>query len=75
MGNEDHVRGLFGDRVESLELRRQTYVERSVSPEAYLELFRTTFGPLIALRTALADDPERAHALGRRTTALLARRR
>ena len=28
-GNEEHVRGLFGDRVDSLELTRQSYVERS----------------------------------------------
>jgi ubiquinone/menaquinone biosynthesis C-methylase UbiE len=62
-GAEDHVRGLFGHRVESLDMARRTYVECSASPAAYRELFETTFGPVIALRSALADDPERAAAL------------
>jgi 2-polyprenyl-6-hydroxyphenyl methylase/3-demethylubiquinone-9 3-methyltransferase len=64
-GEEGHVRDLFGDRVASLELTRRTYVERSPSPEAYVELFRTTFGPIVALREHLAGDPERAAQLDR----------
>jgi ubiquinone/menaquinone biosynthesis C-methylase UbiE len=64
-GEEGHVRDLFGDRVASLELTRRTYVERSASPEAYVELFRTTFGPIVALRDQLAGDPERAAQLDR----------
>ena len=36
-GSEDHVRALFGDAVEWLELTRRTYLERSPSPEAYVE--------------------------------------
>jgi len=64
-GNEDHVRALFGDAVESLQMTRRTYIERSTSPEAYVELFRTTFGPVIALRAALADDPGRAASFDR----------
>ena len=64
-GEEDHVRELFGDRVASLELTRRTYVERSPSPEAYVELFRTTFGPIVALREHLASDQERAAQLDR----------
>jgi ubiquinone/menaquinone biosynthesis C-methylase UbiE len=63
-GSEDHVRALFGDAVGSLELTRMTYVERSASPEAYVELFRTTFGPVVALRASLEGDP-RAAALDR----------
>lgn len=64
-GDEDHVRGLFGDRVASLELTRRTYVERSASPQAYAELFRAAFGPVVALRLMLADDPVRAAAFDR----------
>ena len=64
-GNEGHVRALFGDRVESLRTTRRAYVERSPSRDAYLDLFRTTFGPVIALREAVADDPERAAGLDR----------
>jgi ubiquinone/menaquinone biosynthesis C-methylase UbiE len=62
-GREEHVRELFGDRVESLRLDRGEYVERAESPRAYLELFQQTFGPITALRTLLADEPERAAAL------------
>jgi ubiquinone/menaquinone biosynthesis C-methylase UbiE len=53
-GDESHVRALFGERVAELELTRRTYVERASSPHAYCELFRSTFGPVIALREALS---------------------
>ncbi len=72
-GSEEHVRGLFGDRVVSLELERRTYVERAESPQAYLELFDATFGPIIALRSFLADQPERAAALEREAAELATR--
>lgn len=58
-GDEDHVRDLFGDRVASLTMTHGQYIERADTPAAYLELFRTTFGPVVALREALAADPER----------------
>jgi SAM-dependent methyltransferase len=64
-GNEDHVRELFGDRVESLELARGEYVERAASPQAYVELFQETFGPIVALRALLVHQPDRAAALDR----------
>jgi 2-polyprenyl-6-hydroxyphenyl methylase/3-demethylubiquinone-9 3-methyltransferase len=58
-GNEPHVRELFGDRV-ALEVTRRHYTERAASPEAYRDLFNETFGPVIAIRASLADDPDRA---------------
>ena len=64
-GNEEHVRELFGEQVESLEMIRREYVEGAVSPRAYYEFFRDTFGPLVAIRESLADQPERAAALER----------
>lgn len=65
-GSEPHVRELFGDRVASLELSRGSYVERSPGdPAAYCELFNQTFGPIVALRTELANEPERLAALDR----------
>jgi ubiquinone/menaquinone biosynthesis C-methylase UbiE len=65
-GSEEHVRELFGDRVKSLELTREEYVERSPGgPKEYCELFKTTFGPVVALYAHLADQPERAAALDR----------
>jgi 2-polyprenyl-6-hydroxyphenyl methylase/3-demethylubiquinone-9 3-methyltransferase len=62
-GSEAHVRELFGDRVESLEMRRAEYMEQARSPEEYYELFRRTFGPVVAIYTSLADQPERAAEL------------
>jgi len=65
-GSEDHVRDLFGDRVASLELIREQYVERSPGgPADYLELFKATFGPVVALYAFLADEPDRVTELDR----------
>jgi ubiquinone/menaquinone biosynthesis C-methylase UbiE len=64
-GSEEHVRKLFGDRVDRLELTRREYVERAASPREYVRLFEETFGPLVGLRSQLAGEPERAAALDR----------
>ncbi|MBA3402856.1 MAG: class I SAM-dependent methyltransferase [Actinobacteria bacterium] len=64
-GTEEHVRTLFGERVESLETMRREYVERARTPRDYLEMFKETFGPVIALYESVADDAERRAALGR----------
>lgn len=59
-GTEDHVREMFGDRVASLDFTRRTYVERSPDgPDAYIELFKTAFGPVIAVRRFLESEPDR----------------
>jgi hypothetical protein len=42
------VREVFGDRVQSLEMTRRDYVERADSPRQYRELFKQTFGPVVA---------------------------
>ena len=65
-GSEEHVRMLFGNRVSSLTLSRQTYIERAPSPEDYCRLFMEAFGPLVAIRASLDDDPERRTELDRR---------
>jgi ubiquinone/menaquinone biosynthesis C-methylase UbiE len=54
-GDEKRVRALFGERLAPLSLERRVYVERAVSPEAYCDLFRETFGPLVAIRASLAE--------------------
>ena len=65
-GSEAHVRELFGDRLAALELTRGSYVERSPGdPAAYCEFFKQTFGPVIALYAALADEPDRLAAMDR----------
>jgi ubiquinone/menaquinone biosynthesis C-methylase UbiE len=64
-GGQEHVRELFGDRVESLEMTRRQYVESAASPRDYREFFKATFGPAVAIYASLADQPERAAALDR----------
>ncbi len=64
-GSEAHVRELFGNRVESLEMTRGQYVERADSPGAYIEFVKATFGPVIATSAAVSGEPERAAALDR----------
>jgi ubiquinone/menaquinone biosynthesis C-methylase UbiE len=68
-GDEDHVRELFGDRVSALRVTTGAYVERADSPLAYRELFKQTFGPVVAVYAALSE--ERAAALDRELLALL----
>jgi 2-polyprenyl-6-hydroxyphenyl methylase/3-demethylubiquinone-9 3-methyltransferase len=64
-GSEEHVRELFGDRVEALELTRHEYAEKAPTPLDYLALVKETFGPVIALQAFLAEQPDRAAALDR----------
>jgi ubiquinone/menaquinone biosynthesis C-methylase UbiE len=64
-GSEEHVRELFRDRVEALEMTRREYRERAASPRDYRELCKATFGPAVAIYAKLADQPERAAALDR----------
>jgi ubiquinone/menaquinone biosynthesis C-methylase UbiE len=63
-GSEQHVRKLFGDRVDSLDLARREYVERVPGgPQKYRDFFKETFGPVVALYQGL--EPERRAALDR----------
>ncbi|MGI8632315.1 MAG: class I SAM-dependent methyltransferase [Solirubrobacterales bacterium] len=64
-GSEDHVRALFGAQLRSLEMTRGRYVERADSPQAYRDLAKETFGPVVALYAGFAADPERTAALDR----------
>jgi len=61
-GSEEHVRELFADGVAELLLERRVYTETAPSPDAYVELFATTFGPVIAVRQSLAADRPRLAA-------------
>jgi ubiquinone/menaquinone biosynthesis C-methylase UbiE len=64
-GDEGHVRELFGDRVASLRLSRQAYVERAPTPRDYRDFFKQTFGPAVAIYASLAAQPESVAALDR----------
>ncbi len=63
--SEDHVRNLFGDRIESLQMTGREYIERAASAHGYLTLFKENFGPMVALYASLSDQPERVAPLDR----------
>jgi hypothetical protein len=64
-GSEEHVRELFGERVESLEIVRREYVERAPTPHDYVELYKETFGPVVSVYESLAEQPDSAATLDR----------
>jgi 2-polyprenyl-6-hydroxyphenyl methylase/3-demethylubiquinone-9 3-methyltransferase len=60
-GSEERVRELFDGRVSSLELTRKEYVERwPGGPGGYVEFFKATFGPAIAVYGLLPDEQRAA---------------
>jgi 2-polyprenyl-6-hydroxyphenyl methylase/3-demethylubiquinone-9 3-methyltransferase len=63
-GSEEHVRELLGGRVETLELARKSYVERSpAGAREFCDFYKATFGPVAALYANL--PPETVAALDR----------
>lgn len=65
-GDEEHVRGLLGDRVSRLEARRETLeVGMFDTPGDCRDFFKRTYGPTIAAYRGIADDPERVASLDR----------
>jgi SAM-dependent methyltransferase len=65
-GDEDHIRGLLCDGLDTLDtLRHDLVVDRFASPADLCSYDAEHFGPVIAARAALADDPERRAALDR----------
>ena len=59
-GSEDHVKSLFGDRVEFRTLERDTLdIDAFPTPHDYMEHFRTRYGPtLVAEANARANGRE-----------------
>ncbi|HTQ20850.1 class I SAM-dependent methyltransferase [Mycobacterium sp.] len=63
-GDEDHVRGLLGDRVTGLTAQRRTLrVDRFADGAAFRDYFKANYGPTISTYRGLADQPDRAAAL------------
>ncbi len=73
-GDEQHVRGLLGDRVTDVVARRQTITSPVYpTPEAWRDWWKTVYGPTIAIYRGIADDPARTAELDRELAALAAR--
>ncbi len=63
-GDEQHVRGLFGERVTDIRATRATVrIERFADGEEFRTYFASHYGPTIAVYNRNADDPERTAAL------------
>jgi ubiquinone/menaquinone biosynthesis C-methylase UbiE len=70
-GNEDHVRTLFGDRVD-LSVQRQTVrMDHCANPEEFREYWKRNYGPTIAAYKFNAEQPEQVAALDRDFLAFL----
>ncbi|MCW2622576.1 MAG: Methyltransferase type 11, partial [Frankiales bacterium] len=54
-GTEEHLREMFGDRVEWVSLETRSYVFRYHSPEHFSEWFRQFYGPITWLSGSLSD--------------------
>jgi ubiquinone/menaquinone biosynthesis C-methylase UbiE len=61
-GTEARLRDLFGDRIGTLETARKHFVFRYRSPEHWLSVFRTYYGPTLKAFGALAPDQQEALA-------------
>lgn len=63
-GSADHVRGLFGDRVEQIQAEtRSLEVTRFATPEAFRDYFKANYGPTIAVYRFIGEDAEKVVAL------------
>ena len=72
-GDEEHVRGLLGDRVTDLRVeRRKVRVTHFAEPADFREYFKTNYGPTISAY-AQQPDAERAAALDADLDGLAAR--
>lgn len=63
-GDEQHVRALLGDRVESVRAEtRRLEVTHFATPEELRDYFKAVYGPTIAVYKAIADDPQKVATL------------
>ncbi|MGW7132363.1 class I SAM-dependent methyltransferase [Streptomyces bobili] len=70
-GDEDHVRGLLGDRVTDVRAERRTVrIDLFPTPEAFRDYFKERYGPTISVYKNIAGEPDLAAALDRELAAL-----
>ncbi|GAA2981584.1 SAM-dependent methyltransferase [Microbacterium terrae] len=63
-GSVEHVRDLFGDRVDELVAHQQVLVvDRFPNGAAFRDFFKATYGPTIAVYRHIGDDPDQVAAL------------
>jgi SAM-dependent methyltransferase len=63
-GQEDHVRGLLGDRITDVVTeRRMLTVDHFADGAEFRDYFKTVYGPTISVYRNIEGDPERVAAL------------
>jgi ubiquinone/menaquinone biosynthesis C-methylase UbiE len=72
-GDEQHVRNLFGDRVDVTVRRGTVVMDHSPTPLEFREYWKRNYGPTIAVYAANAGDPQRSADLDRDFLDLLTR--
>ncbi len=73
-GREEHVRELFGDRVEDVRAERRTLtVDVFDDAAGFRDFFKRCYGPTIAAYRGIADDPDRTAALDAELVSLAGR--
>lgn len=55
-GTEEHLRGLFGDGVDSLAVQERTFTFRFRSAEHFVDFFRRWYGPTVKAFAAVEGD-------------------
>ncbi|MDQ3044685.1 MAG: class I SAM-dependent methyltransferase [Chloroflexota bacterium] len=61
-GTEEGLRALLGDGIADLQIERRHVIVRAVTPEAWLDFFRTNFGPMVRAFAALDEAQGKAYA-------------
>jgi len=61
-GTEEGLQALLGDGIADLRIERRHIVFRAVTPEAWLDFFRTNFGPMVRAFAALDEAGQAAYA-------------
>lgn len=73
-GNDEYVRGLFGNRVTDIvSERRNLAVDHFATPDAFRNYFKANYGPTVAAFRSLAGAPDQVIALDRELTELAER--
>jgi hypothetical protein len=55
-GTEEHVSQLLGDGIDELSCERRSILFEGVAPDAFVDLMRSSYGPVLRVFERLGDD-------------------
>ena len=62
-GTEEHVRELLGDAIDEFYCERRSILFDGLTPDAFVNLMRASYGPVLRIFERLRDDRARADEL------------